>query len=510
MADIEGALRAARPEWPSPSSGAEARARAALGLTPAPRSPSSWLGRATRRGGARLLVGAALLVTGGAAVAATIVSTTSSGAPNPPGRAASLDFGAAESVGGPVGRDGPPVVAVGGDGSVTVAWSRQGGVVARTRAADGTWGSPALLSTPGRRAVAPRVVAGPDGTVTAIWRERTAATRVTQRFTLPGGAPAGSLTTLVRMRWAVLTRSMAPGGSWSPARRISALTAQVRDIEEPGLVALADGTVLASWDIGSSMYGRVRSRDGAWGATAGLGPDRGEAVDPSLVATRGRALLVWSNRIDAGAKRRYETRTAEFAGGAWQAAEPLPGAGANPPHARGAVNANGDALVMRMAGDSVDVATGMVVSERADGGDWTAPEPVGPRAGSIWGAAPLVGLDGEGRIAALLERGRLQRLRRGGAWTGLPDLVRSVSPFTSRLTADATGRLLLVGPGTGGGRDLVVRTLPAPGRAITVATGNADAPSIATSADGVTAVAWVDSPAHEVRVAVSASRGRGG
>lgn len=502
MPDLERDLRAARPDWPEPGSAATVRARAALGLEAAPRSTRGWLGRATRGRGTRLLVPAALLLTAGAAVAATIISGGGGQGPVP-GRPASLTFGPPQVVGQPVGSfDAGPAVAVDGAGTVTVAWARAGRVVVSARPRGGTWSPPERVSDPARRAALPRVGVDRAGNLTVSWRERTAAERVVREFTLPSGAPAGTLERLTGQRWAVVARTRMSGAAWLDPVRLSDDTASPRDIEEPGLVVAPGGLTVVTWDAGDATWSRVRSAGGDWGPVVRVGSDAGEAVDPRLAAApSGTAILIWSNRLTDGGDRRYAIRAA-IADDAGRWAEPalIDARAVNPPNAAGALNDRGEAVVSWISEGAVATSTSAAV--RSADGAWSDPAVVSTDPG-LFGLRGNPGMDAGGRaIVVSGPRGVAVGRTPGGDWGPL-----ALSPVTGRsfglvTFTDAVGDVVVVRGADDPARLLVERpggdpgSVPMSGRA----------PAAAAGADGTAVLAWA-SGGRPARVVVAVAEG---
>jgi hypothetical protein len=485
--DLERLLRDARPAWPEPSPAAAGRARAALGFGPAPRSPRGWLSRTARGRAARLLIPAALLLTAGAAVAATLISTGSSGAPA--GRAASLDFGPPETVGGPVSAfDGRPAVAVDGRGVVTVAWGRAGRIVMSSRPPGGRWSAAERVSDPARRAAYPQVGADRAGNVTVTWRERTAGERFTQRFTLPSGAPAGYLTMLTGERWAVVARTRAAGGAWAGPQRLSDETAAVRDMEVPGLAVAPGGRAAVTWDAGGAMWSRVRPPGGDWSPAARVGGDGGEAVDPQLTGSpSGGAILAWSNRIAAGGDRRYAIHAAILdPDGTWGEAAVVDDRAENPPHATGALGSHGDAVVAWISESADRTTTSAAV--RSEGGTWGSPAAVST-SDRLFGLSGAPAVEGDGSAIVLSGPRGVAAIRPpGGVWRPL-----ALSPLAGRsfgfgALTDAAGNVVVVrGATTPPG--IVLERADGTGGPVRVG-GGAVAPAVAAGEDGTTVVAW--------------------
>lgn len=504
MDDLERDLRTARPEWPAPSSGAEARARAALGLPASPRSARSWVARASRRRGTLIAI-AALLVTGGAAVAATLIGGGQPATPGP--RAAVLGFGPVHVIDTPVNViEGAPAVTVDGRGVATLAWGRAGRIVVSSRPPGGEWSAPVRLSDPATRATYPRIGSDRDGAVTVTWRERTAGSRVEQGFRLPSGAPAGRLVEIAGRRWAVVSRTRPADGPWAPATRASPETATVRDLEEPGLVVSADGAAIATWDTGGTMWASRRPAAGQWGSPVVVGAGRGEAVDAQLAGSpSGGALLVWSNRVGLGADRRYEIRAAAIdADGVWEEARIIDDSARNAPHAYGARNARGDAAIAWVeegSGHSTSFA-----SSRPAGGHWAPGSRLGASRG-VYGAGPGVTVDAAGRaIAVGYPAGAWSARVGGGPWRPLPLSPRPGHHFAATAVPDATGATLIVRSTFRPSRKVIERIPTGPGGAVRAAVvpGVGTYVAVAAGLDGTVAIAWAAALAPGgVAVAVS-------
>jgi hypothetical protein len=483
--ELEQRLREVRPVWPEPSAAAEARARAALGFASGGRSPGAWRVRVRR--GPRLLAAAALLVAAGATATAALVGVTGSG----PARAerASLDFGPVQRVGGPVSYfGGAPDIAVDGRGTATVVWSRAGRVVASTRPKDGQWSAPERISDPRVRATLPQVAADRAGNVIVVWKERTAGERVTERFRLPSGRPAGELVEVVGQRWGVVSRVRPVGGAWQPAERLTPDVAAVRDIEQPQLGMGLDGTTVLAWDAGGAMYARVRPAGGAWQDPVRLGAGATEVADPRLVvAPSGRAIAVWSARDAAGGLRTYRVTTSTLEpGGKWSTPRELGEPTRNAPHALGAVNDRGDAVVGwspgRFGGRNAVFAV-----VRGAGSDWSEAERLSRT--PTFGVPALVGIDRTGRAVLMPFSGAPTAVTRrpGGTWTPVA-LRRGRFVGSGAMIADASGGTLMAIGNFDTARQTRVTALDG---GVAELTGVGSFLTLAAGADGTAAVAWV-------------------
>lgn len=515
MTDLERRIAAAAPAWPAPSAQAEAAAREALGWgvqdTAAATPARRWL---RRRGTGRLLLAGAVLVAGGAAATAAII-TGGSGSVSA-GEPASLDFARPEMVGSPVDwADGLPGVVVDRAGAVTVVWGRAGRIVARTRAAGGAWGGETVLSDAADRSADPAVAIGGDGVVAVVWRQRTAARRVEERFTLPGGAPAGRFTDIVDRRWTVVGRVRDPNGRWGPAHGISAPVSAVRDIEAPDVGVAGDGSVLAVWDQGPTVWAAAMPAGaGDWDEPVRVGAGDGEAVRPVVaVARSGRAVVAWGNRTawTAPGGLAYTPHAAiRESDGTWETARALAPGVPGTFHIVAALDSDGErAGVLWTQGDGGHGEGARAVMRT--GADWTDPEVV--RIGAddrfLIGAPTLV-LDDAGAAVAFLQGASppLLRAERGGAWAPVTASGSGRMPIGT-MVRDASGRAVAAWRRLGRS-DLIVQSVG--GSRHGIVGGGGVLPGLAAGADGTTAVVWGEpgSAGAPTRVMVAVAQGVGG
>ncbi len=375
MTDLERRLTEAAPAWPEPSAEAERRARTALGwdIPDAPRERRAWWRR--RRGAGRLLLAGAVLVVGGAVATAAIITTTGRGVT---GTAASLDFGAAEVVGAPVSaNEGQPRVVVDGAGNVTVVWGRGGRIVTRTRSAAGVWGAERPISVRDQHAGFPDAATDPEGNLVVVWRQRTAERHVEERFTLPSGAPAGRFSDNVDRRWAPVARVRTPDGAWGPTVLLAETSPTVRDVAEPQVGITGDGTMIALWNMGASVWSRERPAGAAtWTDPVQVGSGRGPAVRARLaVAASGYAVVAWANRPGWAASPRIDHTISVVLRrptGEWGSPHAVASNPGNPGYLDVAVNPAGESVVAftssRPLGDMVNVARSSAA------GEWGEPE----------------------------------------------------------------------------------------------------------------------------------------
>lgn len=514
MTDLERRLAEAAPTWPEPSPDVERRTRTALGwdTAAAPAAGYRWWRR--RRGAGRLLLAGAVLVVGGAVATAAII-TTSSGGGSSSGTPASFAFAAPEVAGAPVSwTEGMPRVAVDGGGGVTVVWGRAGRVVVRTREAGGSWAAERVVSRPGQRSAYPAVAADDAGNVVVVWRQRTAGRELVERFTFPGGAPAGVLRDTVDRRWTVMAISRAADGSWSRPEAISPPARAVRDMEQPAVGMTAAGDAVALWDVDGAVWARQRAAGAAhWAPPVRVGQGAGEAVAPVLsVDPSGAAIAAWSNRRNATASqpRHYEVTVAvRSSAGRWGQPQVLADDSVNQPYAGVAIGSGG--AVATWQSPAGGAGTGAWAARRDSGGEWSDPERIAAISDAAFDASALA-IAGDGTAAVYIQGGRPPALRQepGGPWS--PLAVTQRAPFAPvRMATDRAGRMVVARATAGGNPRIVVER---PGGPIAAEVGRHSAPAdVAVGADGTTAVVWVGhanrAAGRPVRAIVAVSEGSG-
>lgn len=445
MPDIEMLLRDARPHWPTPPDALEAEILGALAPAPTVSSPVGWLRRAPRSRRLRLIAVGLVLAGSGAALAAAIAGRSGSGDPGVP---ASMTFGAGERVAHIGGfLTSPPAIAADQTGTVSLAWARAARVVVSSRARSGTWSLEQPLSDRGVRANQPRLAAGARGTV-AVWRERVLGREVTRRFTLPGGRPAGTLTTHLDVRWRLSASSREPAGGWSAPRTISPEFAGVRDAYAPALVMTGSGEAITAYAAAGRAWS-VRSGTGAtWGRPQAISTGSGTVSSVTLAAApaTGWAVATWIARDDDPALgRRWRLFVARATpAGSWEQPTAITQAAPVKPLAQAAINDRGEAVVAWTDGGTNAVT-------HADTGAWSAPARVSASpVNNYLPDAPPVGIDADGRalVAALTPRGsQVARLDRGGDWQ--PSLLITRGSRILSVVPDDAGGLVIAAMGPG-------------------------------------------------------------
>jgi hypothetical protein len=297
----------------------------------------------------------------------------------PPPGAAAADPAQPADVSPAAEMAGEPDVAVGDDGTATVAWSARGGgqfnVFARRIAADGTWGPVQQLSASGQDALAPQVAVAPDGTATVVWiRSNGSDFQVQARRIDPAGSPEEATRTLsgsgqdaeapqvdvapdgtATVVWQrfngshylVQARRIDPDGtSEAPAQTLSETK---QSAVEPLVAVAPDGIATVAWSRFDGTDSIVQERrveaDGTLGATtANLSTGGESAVQPRVeVAEDGAATVIWT-RFD-GADWIVQARRLT-AGGVPQGVVDLSAAGDSAAEPELAVDPDGSAVVV--------------------------------------------------------------------------------------------------------------------------------------------------------------------
>jgi Ca2+-binding RTX toxin-like protein len=137
-------------------------------------------------------------------------------------------WSAPETVAGPVGNPGAPVVALDDHGNAVAAWQWWNGayrvVQAAAKPLGGTWSAPQVLSGPGRTASRPRLVMDGEGRAVAGWIRSNGDWTVAQ------------------------AASRAADGSWGPPTDLSNRAGNDRGLD---LAMTRDGHAIAAWRQGS-------------------------------------------------------------------------------------------------------------------------------------------------------------------------------------------------------------------------------------------------------------------
>ena len=229
-------------------------------------------------------------------------------------------------------------LAVGANGTTTVAWSARSGsgtfqVFARQIFATGTRGPIRQLSASGQDALAPQVAVAPNGTATVVWIRSNGTNFLVQaRRILPGGTPEES------------TKTLSSTG---------------RDAAAPQLAVAPDGTTTVVWKRFDGSCYLVQERRIGPGGTPGtsvytLSETGRDAVEPQVaVDGNGVATVVWS-RFDGSDSIVQVRRIA---------------AGGTPAASFTSLSAAGESAVQpRVAVTPTGVAT--VAWTRSDGTNW--------------------------------------------------------------------------------------------------------------------------------------------
>ena len=192
--------------------------------------------------------------------------------------AGTASFGAAQTLSLP-GDARTPAVAIAPDGSVVVVWKqvRSGDpvIMAATRPAGGSFGTPEQLSAVGPEPFAPQVAAGADGTVAAVWRSVQGGLETVQSALRPPGATVFDAAQVVA----------GPG----------------TDQLMPDVVVAPDGATTVTWNAGGGGADSRELISTRWaGASAFDAPTtlstagRITGASAMAVASDGAVLVAWS------------------------------------------------------------------------------------------------------------------------------------------------------------------------------------------------------------------------
>lgn len=172
---------------------------------------------------------------------------------------------------------GAAKLAVGPDGTTTVAWSRYDGTTwwsqAATRPPGGSFGTPVDITAPGTVSkMFTGLAAGPDGAATMVWRHDNGSNNIIQSTTRPPG-----------------------GSSFGPVIDLSEFG---QNASRPQVVTGRDGTTTMSWNRSNGSKNIIqavtRTSDGGFGAPVDLSAP-GQSSDKSrlAVAADGSVSAVW-------------------------------------------------------------------------------------------------------------------------------------------------------------------------------------------------------------------------
>ncbi len=256
-----------------------------------------------------------------------------------------------------------PDVVVARDGTVTVVWSRERQVVARSRV-DGSW-QPRVAVGHG---FSPRVGVDASGSLTVIWLRH-----------LEGFGPQ-----------IMAARRPARTGAWTQPRAVSApapAVSSARGAYSPSIAVAGAGATVVSWlwnqeDSGAAqVQARFRPVGGPWGPIATLSPR--EARNPvSAIDGSGQATVAY---VGSRARPRAVTRTQD----GWGDPVRLGTNGVNAPQL--AAGPQGDAVVTFAA--SIDQSYQPQAVTRAPGGTWSGPVSLEAPTPPLTVLDPVVGID---------------------------------------------------------------------------------------------------------------------
>ncbi|HEX8204690.1 MAG TPA: PKD domain-containing protein [Solirubrobacteraceae bacterium] len=363
----------------------------------------------------------------------------------------------------PTGASAPSLAA--DDAGLTAAWLRGGRVEAARRGAFGTFPSPQVLS--GGSASAPAIAANAAGRAAVVWiREGIVEVAVRPSAGQPFGeaeavsssgvgeqprvgVDAAGLVTVAWIRGNVVEAARRDaGGDWDGQQFAEA---------SPGHVALAvapNGAATMLWSARPNVDWVVRTAarapgGAAFGAASTIEAAEdvaGNAVEADVaVDAAGNAIAVWPNHLLAQFRAPTVRAARRTANGAFEAPSSISGSEVNdraePPHARVAMTAAGDALTVWNR--HFDEVAGLEASRRVSGGSFEQAVEVAP-SGVMPDDAPAVALDPQARGVAVWASTGGIRAARMTAGFGAAAPLSAADGAKPRVTFDADGNAVAV------------------------------------------------------------------
>ncbi len=219
-----------------------------------------------------------------------------------------------------LGTESDPVMAESPSGELWAAWSDASGVQVMHRVAS-QWQAPALLPGSGGYAVRGLTLAfDGSGNALALWNRldvsslNSASTSQQIQAVMEGGGD-------------LVSARMAPDGSWSALQTVAAGAGEE---QQPVLVRLSDGNLLAAWTLRSGALDDYRpalvvqsalwdAAAGNWGATSEIAQGLVQGSLRLAQQADGRALLVWSEAVNSSNATVLRTAN-RAADGSWSSA----------------------------------------------------------------------------------------------------------------------------------------------------------------------------------------------
>lgn len=205
----------------------------------------------------------------------------------------------------PSGNSFTPVLAAGPDGSMQLAWDRDGGgIETAEHVPGGGWSPPLRLSRDGSETGATRIAADPAGDVTAVWIDTNGGLQTVQSASRPRG------------------------GAWTRATVATAAVTGVGQVADPAIVLAPDGTATAFWIQPDAMTSfatiraATRAPGGQWSAPVTVSDTTMHSFAPRAVVARdGTVTVLWYQATAGGVNRVFAA--SRPAGGAWSTPELL-------------------------------------------------------------------------------------------------------------------------------------------------------------------------------------------
>ncbi|MFC7764679.1 hypothetical protein [Leucobacter soli] len=267
-----------------------------------------------------------------------------------------------------------PTVAVGGEGTIAVAWQTYSGHFASVRPGGGkSWTEPHKIGT---RNIA-GVTVGPNGAVTAVGAIWNSANELQSHF-----RPAGAKT------------------KWKAAKRISPKGVSAHEVQ----IALSgDGHLALAWttqepERKNNLYvSTTNGRSGAWTSAARLATGISSTLYTHAIGTGGRAVVAWLSETGTNG---ITARALTKAGAEWQAAKTI--STTTPNAIRATITGSGTSLLAWHAYGAHAIQTSALSAAESS---WSAVSDLVPANAYIEHDFTLAGGPGEDAMLAWTARG---------------------------------------------------------------------------------------------------------
>lgn len=219
-----------------------------------------------------------------------------------------------------LGTESDPVIAESPDGALWAAWSDASGVQIAQRVG-GQWQAPTLLAGSGGYAIRGLTLAfDGSGSALALWNRLDVSS-------LGSTSTSGQIQAVMDSGGDLASARMTPQGVWSA---LQAVSVGAGEEQQPVLVRLSDGNLLAAWTLRTGALDAYRpaltvqsalwyATTGSWGATSDVAQGLVQGSLRLAQQASGRALLVWSEAVNSSNATVLRTAS-RGADGSWASA----------------------------------------------------------------------------------------------------------------------------------------------------------------------------------------------